>query len=161
MHLQISHRAWIFIWTGSGYIVELYSRLSMKMCSLSQSLSHSAFSMGQVCVLQSRLWPGNEVTLDFLPAAAVHLSYSIESNDDRTSGYFVLFHFSNISLCLVLLQLRAFTSFPKIISVVLETVELVKPTWPKDSLHTWKSLSLVFSLRMLQQCVFFYDRETG
>lgn len=68
------------------------------------------------------------MTLAFLPAAAVHLSYSIESNDDRTSGYFVLFHFSNISLCLVLLQLRAITSFPKIISVVLETVELVKPT---------------------------------
>lgn len=62
------------------------------------------------------------MTLAFLSAAAVHLSYSMESNGDRTLGYFVLFQFSNM------LQLGAITSIPKIIIVVVEAVQLVKPT---------------------------------
>lgn len=64
-----------------------------------------------------------------LPQATV---YSLEKHEDGASGHRVLFLFPspNVSLSLVLLQLRCITTVQKIsapISVVLETVELIKP----------------------------------
>lgn len=130
------------------------SILSLSLCP-SPFLTHLIFT-GPVCVLQSRLWPGNEVTLAFLPAASMYFGYSTERNRDCASGRLVLFHFTNISLCLVLLQLRSITTVQKItaaISVVLETVELIEHTWPKDSSHTWAA-TFAFSLKMFQTALF-------
>lgn len=110
------------------------SILSLSLCP-STFLALLLFT-GPVRVLHSRLWPGNEVTPAFLPAAAMYFGYSTERNRDCASGRLVLFHFTNISLCLVLLQLRGITTVQKItaaISVVLETVEPIEHTWPKDS----------------------------
>lgn len=119
-----------------------------KISSVSRSSPRSPSSIGPVCVFQSRFWPGNEVAPVFPPAVVPQLLHR-----ERERRHFK--PLCSFFASLILAQVLICSSWEELqiiapISVVLETVKLIKPVWPKDSLHTYGAPSLVFSLKALQ-----------
>lgn len=139
----------------SHLLLQLMTQVSLSFI-LSQFSTSSSFMEMLCSLIMIMIW--YKVTSDILPQSFVYLSPSTESHGDEASGHLASFYFPNISSCLVLLQLRGITTAQKIstpISVVLETVELIRLIWPKDSSQTLKAL-LVFLLKMLQTAACFY-----
>lgn len=91
------------------------------------------------CILQPWLWSDMKLPKTVQHKSTVCQSYSTESLGEGAWGHLVLFLDPNISLRLVLLQLRdimAAQIIGALITVVLETTGLIKLIWPKDSSQT-------------------------
>lgn len=140
-------------------LLKYFSTSKPHLCGLRKSVPRSSLTLSPdsvfvlfsffceiFCVSLSGLWSDRK-----WPEMVHHMSsVYLFLHREGAWGHLVPFYTPNIRLRLVLLQLRDITAAQIIsaqITVVLETIELIKLIGPKDSSQTWTAWLQVFLIK--------------